>query len=144
MQTRAYIGLGSNLGDRHGSIVQALSGIGALPGTCVLKVSAIQETQPLGPVQDQPMFLNAVAAVSTTLEPLELLDRLLAIEKGMGRIRGERWGPRIIDLDILRYGDQTINHPRLRVPHPEMMSRPFVLEGLRQVKDAMAEDKTRR
>jgi len=94
-------------------------------------MSRVQETKPVGPVK-QPDFLNAVARVETLLGPVELLDALLDIERRLGRARKERWGPRTIDLDVLLYGNRVIDHPRLRVPHPEIPYRPFVLEGLRE------------
>lgn len=112
---------------------EAIERLAHAPGVRLVKVSAVTETKPVGPIRDQPDFLNAVAAVRTALGPLDLLNRLLAIEESMGRVRKERWGPRRIDLDLLLYGNRVIDHRRLRVPHPELWSRPFVLEGLSQV-----------
>ena len=126
--TRAYIGLGSNLGDREQSIRRAAELIGAR------RVSTIRETEPWG-VEDQPFFLNAVAEVETDLPPRRLLDRLLEIERKLGRTRhGVRFGPRTIDLDLLLYGDETIDEAGLRVPHPRLHERRFVLEPLAELK----------
>lgn len=130
--TDAYIGLGSNLGDRVKSVTRGTLLLGTTPGISVTRVTPFQETKPIGPIK-QPNFINGVICIETLLGPIELLDILLGIERQLGRIRKERWGPRIIDLDILLYGDRIIDHPRLRVPHPELMYRPFWLEGLREL-----------
>ncbi len=122
--TRAYIGVGANLGDREATIRAAL---GALPG--VVGVSQLRETDPVG-VVDQPPFLNGAVALETELSPRELLDALLAVERELGRERRERWGPRTIDLDLLLYGDETIDEPGLTVPHPRLHERRFALEPL--------------
>ena len=122
--TRAYVGVGANLGDREGTIRAALA---ALPG--VVAISELRETEPVG-VVDQPRFLNAAAALDTDLSARELLDFLLEVERGLGRERGERWGPRTIDLDLLLYGDQTIDEVGLTVPHPRLHERRFALEPL--------------
>ena len=122
--TRAYVGLGANLGDREATIRAAIS---ALPG--VVAVSELRETEPVG-VVDQPPFLNGAVAVETELTPRQLLDTLLAIERDLGRERRERWGPRTIDLDLLLYGDATIDEPGLTVPHPRLHERRFALEPL--------------
>lgn len=122
--TRAYVGLGANLGDREATIRAALA---ALPG--VVGVSTLRETEPVG-VVDQPPFLNGAAALETELGPRELLDVLLAVERDLGRERRERWGPRTIDLDLLLYGDETIDEPGLTVPHPRLHERRFALEPL--------------
>ena len=125
--TRAYVGLGANLGDREATIRSALA---ALPG--VAAVSTLRETEPLG-VTDQPRFLNGVAAVETELSPRELLDSLLAVERRLGRERRERWGPRTIDLDLLLYGGEELEEPGLTVPHPLLHERRFVLEPLAEL-----------
>ena len=122
--TRAYIGVGANLGDREATIRAALA---ALPG--VVGVSQLRETDPVG-VVDQPPFLNGAVAVETDFSPRELLDALLAVERELGRERRERWGPRTIDLDLLLYGDETIDEPGLTVPHPRLHERRFALEPL--------------
>ncbi len=128
-----FIGLGSNLGNRDRNISDAIALLRAVPGVQVKRVSQTLETKPVGPVQDQPDFMNAVAAIETSLAPIELLDQILLIETKLGRQREERWGPRLIDLDILLYGNETIDHPRLTVPHPEIHNRSFVREALQEL-----------
>jgi 2-amino-4-hydroxy-6-hydroxymethyldihydropteridine diphosphokinase len=128
--TRAYVGLGTNLGDREAMLRSALEQLAAEPGLRVVGVSSLRDTAPVGLV-DQPRFLNAAAAVETTLPARELLDRLLAIERRLGRSReGRRFGPRTIDLDLLLYGDERIDEPGLSVPHPRLYERLFALEPL--------------
>jgi 2-amino-4-hydroxy-6-hydroxymethyldihydropteridine diphosphokinase len=122
--TRAYVGVGANLGDREATIRAALD---ALPG--VVGVSTLRETDPVG-VVDQPPFLNGAAVLETELPPRELLEILLAVERELGRERRERWGPRTIDLDLLLYGDESIDEPGLTVPHPRLHERRFALEPL--------------
>jgi 2-amino-4-hydroxy-6-hydroxymethyldihydropteridine diphosphokinase len=122
--TRAYVGVGANLGDREATIRAAVD---ALPG--VVAVSELRETDPVG-VVEQPPFLNGAVALETDLAPRELLTVLLSVERGLGRERRERWGPRTIDLDLLVYGDETINEPGLTVPHPRLHERRFALEPL--------------
>jgi 2-amino-4-hydroxy-6-hydroxymethyldihydropteridine diphosphokinase len=129
----AYIGVGSNLGDRKVFIARAIKLLGETPGILLIRAGNLQETKPLGPIK-QGDFINGVFELETLLGPVELLDALLAIEKKLGRVRKKRWGPRTIDLDILLYGDRIIEHPRLRVPHPEIAHRPFILEGLHELK----------
>ena len=125
--TIAYVGLGANLGDREGAIRDAAARLG------VLRLSTIRETEPWG-LADQPPFLNAVAEVDTDLRPQVFLDRLLEIERELGRTRdGPRWGPRTIDLDLLLFGDETIDEPGLSVPHPRLHERLFVLEPLAEL-----------
>ena len=122
--TFAYIGLGSNLGDRETQLMRAADALDAV------RLSPVIETEPWG-FEDQPRFLNAVAEVETGLSPRGLLDRLLEIEQALGRTRdGPRYGPRTIDLDLLLYGDQVIDEPGLQVPHPRLAERSFVLEPL--------------
>ncbi len=130
--TRAYVGLGSNLGDREETIRAALA---ALPG--VVAVSELRETDPVG-VVDQPAFLNGAAALETRLSPRELLDTLLAVEQQLGRERRERWGPRTIDLDLLLYGAETVSEPGLTVPHPRLHERRFALEPLVELDPELA------
>jgi len=122
--TRAFVGVGANLGDREETIRAAVA---ALPG--VVGVSQLRETDPVG-VVDQPPFLNGAVALETELSPRELLDALLAVEREHGRERRERWGPRTIDLDLLLYGDATIDEQGLTVPHPRLHERRFALEPL--------------
>jgi 2-amino-4-hydroxy-6-hydroxymethyldihydropteridine diphosphokinase len=131
--TRAYVGLGTNLGDREAMLRSALEQLAAEPGVEVVAVSAFRDTAPVG-VVDQPRFLNAAASVQTSLPARELLDRLLGIERRLGRTReGPRFGPRTIDLDLLLYGDERIDEPGLEVPHPRLHERLFALEPLRDL-----------
>ena len=120
----AYIALGSNVGDRHAYLARARAAIGSLSRTLIVGESSIEETAPLGPI-DQPAYLNQMLAIETTLDPRDLLARLHAIEAGEGRVRRERWGPRTLDLDIVCFDRQTVDEPDLRVPHPELVNRPF-------------------
>jgi 2-amino-4-hydroxy-6-hydroxymethyldihydropteridine diphosphokinase len=131
--TRAYVGLGANLGDREGTLRAAVDALGAEDGIEVVAVSALRETEPVG-VGEQPLFLNGVVALDTTLTAGELLDLLLAVEQRFGRVRvaGEH-GPRTLDLDLLLYGDGEIDQPGLSVPHPRLHERRFVLEPLAEL-----------
>jgi 2-amino-4-hydroxy-6-hydroxymethyldihydropteridine diphosphokinase len=124
--SKVLVGVGSNLGDREFLIRKAVEAMRDLPRTLVVRVSSLYDTDPVGEV-DQPAFLNAVVWLETTLLPRELLWQLLLIEKRMGRVRSQRWGPRPIDLDLLFYDDETISEPDLTVPHPEAHRRGFVL-----------------
>jgi 2-amino-4-hydroxy-6-hydroxymethyldihydropteridine diphosphokinase len=127
---RAYIGLGSNLGAREEHLGRALELLRGDPEIEVVAVSTVRETDPVG-IVDQPRFLNAAAELETPLQARELLARLLAVEQKLGRRRdGPRFGPRTIDLDLLVYGDETVDEPGLRVPHPRLAERLFVLEPL--------------
>jgi 2-amino-4-hydroxy-6-hydroxymethyldihydropteridine diphosphokinase len=131
--TRTYVGLGTNLGDRDAMLRAALEQLAGEPEVEVVAVSAFRETEPVG-IVDQPRFVNAAAAVDTSLSARELLDRLLAIEQRLGRTReGPRFGPRTIDLDLLLYGDEEIAEPGLRVPHPRLHERLFALEPLAEL-----------
>lgn len=130
---RAYVGLGANLGDREATLRRAVELLGAEPGVDVVAVSTLRETDPVGYLE-QPSFLNGAVAVETELEPLELLARLLAVERELGRERtGPRFGPRTIDLDLLLYGDRVVEEPGLTVPHPRLAERPFALEPLAEL-----------
>jgi 2-amino-4-hydroxy-6-hydroxymethyldihydropteridine diphosphokinase len=125
--TRAFVGLGANLGDREAAILRAAELLDPV------RLSSIRETAPWG-YADQPPYLNAVAEVETGLEPRPFLDRLLEIERGLGRLRlGPRWGPRTIDLDLLLHGDAVVDEPGLTVPHPRLHERLFVLEPLAEL-----------
>lgn len=126
--------MGSNLGDRAALLEAAAAAIASLPLTSPLARSRTIETQPVGPPGQGP-YLNAVILVSTALPPRELLDQLLGIERAHGRQRGpgQRWGPRTLDLDLLLYGDRTIDEPGLEVPHPRLHERAFVLIPLAEV-----------
>lgn len=127
-----YVGLGSNLGDRQRAIGGALHALGRTAGIHVGRVSKTRETLPLGEAP-QPHYLNAVAEITTTLGPQDLLKALQAVESLLGRVRRQKWGPRTIDLDLLLYGRQNIRQPDLIVPHPQMHLRSFVLDGLCQL-----------
>jgi 2-amino-4-hydroxy-6-hydroxymethyldihydropteridine diphosphokinase len=131
--TRAYVGLGANLGDRERTLQAAVDALAAEDGVEVVSVSVLRETEPVG-VGQQPLYLNGAAEVETTLTARELLDRLLAVEQRFGRIRvpGEH-GPRTLDLDLLLYGDEVIDEPELHVPHPRLHERRFVLEPLAEL-----------
>jgi len=131
--TLAYVGLGANLGDREAMLRSALEQLSAEPRVELVAVSSFRETAPVG-IADQPRFLNAAAAVETTLSARELLDRLLGIERRLGRTReGLRFGPRTIDLDLLLYGEERIDEPGLEVPHPRLHERLFALEPLAEL-----------
>jgi 2-amino-4-hydroxy-6-hydroxymethyldihydropteridine diphosphokinase len=130
--TTAYIGLGSNLGDRHNSIETALKMLAEIEQIEVARVSDLIETAPLGG-SDQPNYLNAVAEIRTTLSVEDLHKKLADVETALGRVRTEKWSPRIIDLDLLLFGSELINTPDLTVPHPQMHLRSFVLSGLCQL-----------
>jgi 2-amino-4-hydroxy-6-hydroxymethyldihydropteridine diphosphokinase len=131
---RAYVGLGSNLGDREGTIRRAVGLVGERPGIDVVAVSTLRETDPVG-FEDQPRFLNGAVALEVDLTPRALLDELLAVERELGRDRAReaRWGPRTIDLDLLLYGEETVEEPGLTVPHPRLVERQFVLEPLHEL-----------
>ncbi len=128
----AYIGMGTNLGDRRGALEIALRELHQPPIIRVERVSSVYETAPVG-VTEQPDFLNAVAQVQTTLSPRQLLDALLNIENKMGRVRTLRWGPRVIDLDLLIYGEAQVKLPGLEIPHPRLRERAFVLAPLAEI-----------
>ena len=125
----AYIGLGVNLGDRNANLRRAIELLSQNPAIRISGVSRFQETEPLG-VTDQPRFINAVISVVTTLSAKDLLTSMLDVEQQMGRIRAQRWGPRTIDLDLLTYGELSVDEPGLKVPHPEIRNRSFVMDGL--------------
>lgn len=128
----AYIGLGSNLEGPREQVERALRELAALRESRLVRHSSLHRTAPLGP-SGQPDYINAVAALETSLPPLELLDELQRIEVLHGRVRGERWGARTLDLDLLLYGEERIDLPRLKVPHPEMANRTFVLLPLAEI-----------
>ena len=130
--TVAYVGLGANLGAREETLRRALELLAAADGVSLLAVSQLRETEPVG-VVDQPPFLNGAVALETTHTPRELLDLLLTIEASLGRVREERWGPRTVDLDLLVYGDEVVDAPGLRVPHPHLHERRFALEPLAEL-----------
>jgi 2-amino-4-hydroxy-6-hydroxymethyldihydropteridine diphosphokinase len=123
--TRAYLGLGSNLGDRLGNLRRAVDLLDGR-GVRVLRSSRVYETDPVGG-PDQPDYLNAVVEVEASGSARDLLEACLAVEDELGRVRGERWGPRTVDVDVLTFDGQTIDEPDLQVPHPRMHERAFVL-----------------
>lgn len=129
---QACIGLGSNLDDPVRQVDSALSELADLPLTRLLRHSSLYRSAPMGPA-DQPDYVNAAALLETALEPLELLDALQAIEAAHGRRRMLRWGPRTLDLDLLAYGDLSLAHPRLVLPHPGIGERAFVLVPMAEI-----------
>jgi len=129
---RAWVGLGSNLGDRLGAFRKALAYIEELPGTSLVAVSSLYDTDPVGAVE-QPRYLNAVAEVETESEPLPLLHALLEIEDRCGRVRREPKGPRTLDLDLLVYDDAVMDTKELVLPHPRLVERAFVLVPLAEL-----------
>ncbi|MCM3750099.1 2-amino-4-hydroxy-6-hydroxymethyldihydropteridine diphosphokinase [Paenibacillus pasadenensis] len=128
----AYIALGSNIGDRSMMLASALQLLDGAEGVEVMQVSSVYETDPVG-YADQPAFLNMTAALSTALEPLELLRLLLKLELELGRVREFRNGPRVIDLDLLLVDDVSLSLPELELPHPRMLDRAFVMVPLSEV-----------
>ena len=131
---RIYIGMGSNLADPAEQLRSAVEALAQLPRSELAGVSAFYQSDSLLP--GQPRYTNAVAALDSTLQPLELLDALQAIENEQGRERLERWGPRTLDLDILLFGDRLIDEPRLKVPHYQLQERAFVLYPLAELAPA--------
>jgi len=131
--TRAYVGLGANLGDRESTLLAAVDALAEEEAIEIVAVSTLRETEPVG-VGEQPRFLNGAVALDTTLTARALLDRLLAVEQRFGRVRvaGEH-GPRSLDLDLLLYAEETIEEPGLAVPHPRLHERRFVLEPLAEL-----------
>ncbi len=131
----AFVALGSNLGDRNANLSLARLRLGALPETTLVAASRVEETAPLGSIPQGP-YLNQMVMLSTALTARELLTACLAIEREAGRIRRTRWGPRTLDLDIVRYGDQEIDEVGLRVPHPELAKREFWQRELAELQQA--------
>lgn len=134
MAITAYLGLGANLGDRLENLQRAVDLLGAQARVTVMRCSRVYETDPIGG-PPQPSFLNAVLEIATELAPHELLSVCGEIEDSMGRVRVVHWGPRPIDIDILSYGDRTIDEVDLQVPHPRMHQRGFVLAPLAELTD---------
>ena len=130
--TRAVLGLGGNIGDSRKLLATAIGCLAAEPAIAVEAVSALYLTPPWGKI-DQPAFLNAAVRIDTSLAPRQLLDTVLAVERQLGRERVERWGPRRIDIDILLFGDEEIDEPGLRIPHPRLTERAFALVPLQDV-----------
>lgn len=127
---KSYLGLGSNLGDRVENLKAAVSLLDAVDGVHVTRSSRVYETDPVGGPEGQPSFLNAVVEVETSLDARALLEACLGVERQMGRVRSERWGPRNIDVDLLTFGHERIDEEDLTVPHPLMDERLFVLAPL--------------
>ena len=122
----ALVALGSNVGDRGAHLAHARERLAALPCTTLVAATEVEETEPIGPVHQGP-FLNQMVLIRTSLTPQDLLRHCLAIEQDAGRVRRERWGPRTLDLDIVRFGDRVVEEPGLVLPHPELSNRPFWL-----------------
>jgi len=138
-----HLALGSNLGDREAALRGAVEAVGRLRGMRVVAVSHGYETAPWG-VADQPAFLNAAAVVATCLEPLEFLRALKDIEQQLGRAPGgPKWGPRVIDIDIILWGDRVVSEPGLELPHPEFRRRAFVLAPLAEIAGGAVDPVTR-
>lgn len=129
---RAYLGLGGNIGEPAAAMAESLRLLNARDDVAVVAVSSLYRTPPWG-VTDQPDFLNCVAALDTSLSARALLQACLDTERLLKRVRAERWGPRVIDIDVLLYGDQRINEEGLQVPHPRMLQRAFVLAPLAEI-----------
>lgn len=131
----AAIALGSNLGDRERHLAAARAALAALAGTRLLAASTVEETAPLGGLE-QPLYLNQVVLLETALAPRALLEACQAIERAEGRIRGERWASRSLDLDIIQYGRRRVAEPGLTIPHPELPHRDFWQRGLAEVQNS--------
>lgn len=129
---KAFIGLGSNLGEREAQIRMALDDLARLPGSRLVRASSLYDSEPVGDV-DQPNYLNAAVEFETELTARQLLWNLMLIERRLGRTRTRRWGPRTIDLDLLLYGPLVVDEPDLQVPHPELLRRSFVLVPLIEI-----------
>ena len=129
---RAYIALGSNLGDREEHLAAARAALAPLPATRWIAASSVEETQPLAGM-NQPPYLNQMVLLETSLEPRALLAACQAIERSRGRVRTEHWGPRTLDLDIVRYGGRRIADPDLIIPHPELPNRDFWIRELAEL-----------
>ena len=129
----AYLALGANLGDRERNIRSALAALAETDGVCITRVSWLLEYPAVGGPADAPAYLNAAVEVATTLGSHALLHRMMEIEQQMGRLRRRKWEPRVIDIDLLLYGEQVISSQELVVPHPLMHERRFVLEPLAEI-----------
>jgi 2-amino-4-hydroxy-6-hydroxymethyldihydropteridine diphosphokinase len=129
---RAYVALGSNLGDRAAELAAARAALAQLPGTSLVAASSVEETPPLAGMAQRP-YLNQMVLLETRLSPRELLEACHAIEQAQGRVRGTRWGPRTLDVDIVRYGRRRVREPDLIIPHPELPNRDFWLRELAEL-----------
>lgn len=132
MSVTAYLGLGSNMGDRVSNIMDAVKRLGDLEGNTVKTVSSLYETEPVG-YADQPDFINGVVEIETEYDPQTLLGAVHDVENSMGRVRNMKWGPRIIDIDILLFSDMKIKTDELEIPHPEILQRSFVMVPLLEI-----------
>ncbi len=130
--SRVYVALGSNLGDRAGYLSAARSALGSLPGTRLLAASAIEETEPLGDME-QPAYLNQMLLLETAMAPRDLMHAGQAIEEANGRVRLAHWGSRTLDIDIVRYGDLSLAEPDLVLPHPGLALREFWQRGIAEL-----------
>jgi 2-amino-4-hydroxy-6-hydroxymethyldihydropteridine diphosphokinase len=139
LRERVYVALGSNMGDRDAYLAKAREALAKLPLTTVLAESKIEETEPVGPIP-QEKYLNQMILVETGLDPGRFLKLLHKIEDENGRVRAERWGPRTLDLDIVRYGTRRLRDPDLRIPHPELPNRDWWQREMEEV-DALAPKK---
>lgn len=138
MAERAYVALGSNLGDRAAQLDRARVALSLLPATRLAAVSSVEETAPLGSMA-QPPYLNQMIALDTSLAPESLLAALHRIERGQGRVRGARWGARTIDLDLVGYGERRMRTPSLTLPHPGLPTRTFWQRELAELARALGE-----
>ncbi len=129
---RVFVALGSNLGNRNGFLTLGRSGLSRLPKTTLLAESSIDETAPIGPIQQGP-YLNQMVLLQTALSPRDLLQHCQDIERQAGRVRGEPWGPRTLDLDIVRFGDRVETWDDLVIPHPEFSNRAFWLREIAEL-----------
>jgi 2-amino-4-hydroxy-6-hydroxymethyldihydropteridine diphosphokinase len=134
MGVRAYLALGTNIGEREKNLLEALKALQASEGILLSGISPVYETEPVG-YTDQAAFLNMAVAIETTLSPEALLHKVLGVEHKLGRVRLIRWGPRTIDIDILLYGSEKVALPDLQIPHPAMTGRAFVLVPLNDICD---------
>lgn len=140
--TRVFLGLGGNIGEPAKAMAAALNALNANADVCVGQVSALYRTPPWGK-KDQPDFLNAAAEIRTNLTPRQLLDLCLKTERALKRARRERWGPRLIDIDILLFGEERISQGGLEIPHPRMLERAFVLVPLAEIAPDLAVESRR-
>ena len=138
MTAQAWLSLGANIGDPPAQLAQAIAEIAANPAITVTKQSSVLITKPWGKT-DQPDFANMAIAIETRLNPLDLLDTLLDIERKMGRVRDIVWSPRLIDIDIIAYDRLELSAPRLKLPHPHAQDRAFVLDPLREIAPEVAD-----
>ena len=135
---KAWLGMGANIGRPRAQLMEALRRLDAHPDIHILRKSTIIETDPWGKTDQEP-FLNMAVEVETALGPIDLLDSCLMIEEAMGRVREEKWGPRLIDIDVIAYGQTRMNSERLTLPHPHAHERSFVLDPLEEIAPQVGE-----